>query len=139
MKMILMDGEYLCEGDSLEAIAAMGVDLARLSFAPQDPAEVEAELVARMTAAVQRWMDGVAQQRHYDGILSLCTYATSTDSRFRAEGQAGVEWRDRCWALGYRIIEEVRRGARPVPTEEDVVAMMPPMQWPPAEGEQPLE
>ncbi|WP_263139908.1 hypothetical protein [Pseudomonas sp. RIT-PI-AD] len=52
MKTILTDDEFLCEGDSLEAIAAMGVDLTRLSFTPQDPAEVEAVLVSRMTAAV---------------------------------------------------------------------------------------
>ncbi|WP_263142055.1 hypothetical protein [Pseudomonas sp. RIT-PI-AD] len=64
MKTILVDDEFLCEGDSLEAIAAMKVCLARLSFASQAPAEVEAELVARMTAAVQRWMDSIAQQRH---------------------------------------------------------------------------
>lgn len=130
MKTILMDGAYLCEGDSLEMIAAMGIDIARLSFAPEDPADVERALVERTTAAVQRWMDSIASERNYDGILSLCTYATSTNPKFRAEGQAGVEWRDRCWALGYQIIEEVRSGTRPVLTEDEVVAMMPPMQWP---------
>ncbi|WP_263142057.1 hypothetical protein [Pseudomonas sp. RIT-PI-AD] len=62
--------------------------------------------------------------------MSLCTYATSTDLRFRAEGQAGFEWRDRRWALGYKIIVEVRAGARAVPTEEKLVAMMPEIEWP---------
>ncbi|MGR1218492.1 hypothetical protein ACUYGA_16625 [Metapseudomonas otitidis] len=83
-----------------------------------------------MTRAVHAYMDSVAGERGYDSILSLCSYATSSVPRFQAEGQAGVLWRDACWQLGHDLIAQVRAGEAPIPTEAELLAMLPPMQWP---------
>lgn len=88
------------------------------------------EIQAALTDAIQQHLDATARTHAYDGILSLCTYATSPSLRFAAEGQAGVEWRDECWLKGYAVLAECQFGGRPVPTREELVAELPVFVWP---------
>jgi hypothetical protein len=80
--------------------------------------------------AVQAHLDAEARTRNYDGILSACTYATSTVPKFKAEGQACVDWRDAVWSQCYTLLAQVQSGATPPPTVEALVASLPPMAWP---------
>lgn len=93
---------------------------------PWTPEEIQAHLVA----VIQQHLDETAQAKSYDGILSLCTYATSPSPKFAAEGQAGVEWRDACWTAGYQILSECQAGTRAIPTPEELMAELPDMVWP---------
>lgn len=106
------------------------IDWSKLKTAEQKAAEAEAALIARFTASIQAHLDAKARERNYDGILSLCTYATSANPKFAAEGQAGVLWRDAVWATGYAIMGAVQSGSRSVPTESEVIAEMPVFTWP---------
>ena len=90
-----------------------------------EPVDVQAMAVD----AVQHHLDEKAKTRNYDGILSLCTYATSSVPKFRAEGQAGVDWRDQCWAKCYEIMGDVQNGTRSIPTPEQVLSELPNIIW----------
>lgn len=87
-------------------------------------------LKQQLTNAVQRLLDTTAQQRTYDNMLSLCTYATSGNPRFAAEGQAGVRWRDEVWTRSVEILAEVERGVRLPPTEDELLSELPVFRWP---------
>ena len=92
--------------------------------------EFLASTKSRLTAAIQSMLDETAQERGYDNILSLCTYATSPTAKFAAEGQAGVSWRDEVWAKGYAILADVEGGERAIPTEAELLSELPNFVWP---------
>ena len=92
--------------------------------------EFLASTKSRLTSAIQSTLDKKAQERGYDSILSLCTYATSTAAKFSDEGQAGVSWRDEVWAKGYSILADVESGARAIPTEAELLSELPNFVWP---------
>ena len=97
-----------------------------VAYAP-DPDEVQQAI----TTATQQRLDDFARTRNYASMMSLCTYATSTNPRFSAEGQYGVEARDATWAKLYEILAEVESGIRPVPASyDDIEPELPALEWP---------
>lgn len=88
------------------------------------------QVLAAVTQAVQQRLDDFARTRMYDGILSACTYATSTVPNFAAESQYAVEARDSTWAACYRIMAHVQAGSRPMPTVDQVLSELPTLEWP---------
>jgi len=106
-------------------------------YAGNTPAEppapesiIDIEVVKKaMVDAVQFLLDETAKTRNYDNILSLCTYANSTIQKFKNEGQAGVNWRDACWATCYQIMYDVQTGQRQLPSVEQVLSELPQIIW----------
>lgn len=91
----------------------------------------QAKLQKTIVDSVQARLDGFAQTRGYDSILSLATYATSAVSQFAAEGARGVALRDATWAKASVILDEVSSGTRPLPSSyADIEPELPPLTWP---------
>ena len=82
------------------------------------------------TDAIQKMMDAEAQYMGYDGILSLCSYAASTNPVFKREADIAVPWRDTVWSAGYKIIADVKSGVRTLPTTEEMLGELPKPVWP---------
>lgn len=79
----------------------------------------------------QKRLDDFAKTRNYDGILSACTYATSSVAKFQTEGQYCVNSRDATWAKLYSMLKEVEAGTRPKPSGyADIEAELPELLWP---------
>jgi hypothetical protein len=104
------------------------------SVVPLDEVEqsaMAAQIQSEIVTATQNRLDDFARTRNYDGVLSLCTYATSTNSKFKSEGEYGVEARDATWATLYEIMTEVEAGTRPMPSGyADIEAELPALVWP---------
>lgn len=96
-------------------------------------AELEADkqaLITSVTQATQQRLDDFARTCNYDDILSACTYATSSNPKFQAEGQYCVGARDATWAALYQIMSEVEAGTRPLPSGyNDIEDELPVLQW----------
>ena len=89
------------------------------------------QIVADITTDTQARLDAFARTRNYDGILSACTYATSTHPQFAAEGQYCVTARDATWSALYVVVAEVEAGTRPMPTGyQDIEPDLPALVWP---------
>lgn len=101
-----------------------------------DPEIVTANQTAKLeqlkTSIIQRVqsnLDNFAKEKNYDSILSACSYANSTNSVFKAEGELAVSLRDATWIAMYAILEEVQSGNRVVESFSDIENDMPVLAW----------
>ena len=93
---------------------------------PPSPEQLQSSFVA----AIQQRLDTFAQARGYDGILSACSYASSSVAKFAAEGRRAVDLRDQTWATANEILGEVQAGTRPMPASlADIEDDLPKLEW----------
>lgn len=83
----------------------------------------------RLTDYVQRHLDMTVKAKGYDGVLSAATYATSANSKFKADGIAAIKWRDAVWTACYAMLADAKTGAKVIPTEDELLASLPTLNW----------
>lgn len=88
------------------------------------------EIAALLLRYVDQYLDNTAKTRNYDSAMSVCTYGDTGNEKFDAEGIAFKKWRSQVWERCYGLQEEVISGQRPVPTEAELIALLPVMGWP---------
>lgn len=95
------------------------------AFATPTPApESPEQIAARLERAVDAHLDAAARLEGYDNIVNACGYAAAPNP-FQAESQSFVSWRGNVWATCYRIYDEVAAETRPLPTEAELIALLP--------------
>lgn len=101
-----------------------------VALTPEELQAVALELKGDIVAQTQQRLDDFAHTRNYDGILSACTYATSTVPKFQQEGQYCVTARDQTWAVLYQIMAEVEAGTREMPSDfAEIEPQLPVLAW----------
>ena len=96
----------------------------------EQPDLTNTTLVQVYKQAVEQHLDTVAQERDYGSILHLCSYPPSGNPTWKAEGEAGVAWRDAVWAHCYQMLEDVGMQDRTAPSVEELIAELPEIVWP---------
>lgn len=124
----LINTEPYIEGDRVFTVTVVPLDQQELYEVMVQKINTFKETVK---ARAQQRLDDFARTREYDGILSLCTYATDPDPSLAAEGQYGVTVRSATWKKLYQIMEEVLTNQRPMPNSfEDLEPDLPVLEWP---------
>jgi len=93
--------------------------------------EAAGAMQAKLTEALNSHLNATAKQRSYDDRFT-CSLRAGYPGPFQAEGQVFAAWMDECNMVAYQIMSEVKRGLRPVPTEAELIASLPVIEWPPS-------
>lgn len=91
---------------------------------PPDP-ETPEQTVARLEQALDAYIDSQAQGYRYESIRTMVTYENDPNPKFDAEGKGAKAFRSACYTLAIEILGEVQQGSRPIPTEAELIALMP--------------
>ena len=98
------------------------------SYAPEKPIEdVQAEIQAQLTQAVQHVLDSKARELNYDSCLSVCSYVDTGVPKFDSESSAFRKWRSAVWQTCYQILDDCQNGVREIPTTETLISELPPL------------
>ncbi len=86
--------------------------------------------VADYENAIQNLVDSTARERQFRDGVTLASYIGSTKSKWAAEAQAFVAWRDNVWFYAYGELAKVQAEQREQPTIEQFLAEIAPIAWP---------
>lgn len=85
----------------------------------------------KITVRVQERLDSFAQTRGYDNIVSACSYASSSHTKYGPEGRYCVQARENTWDVLFQIEADVIAETRPMPlTYEEIEPELPVLAWP---------
>ena len=86
--------------------------------------EDKANTLQAMESAIQEYIDSQAKNRGYDSIVSACSYAGYTNE-FQTEAVSLGVWRSAVWTKAYQVQADVEAGTIPMPTVDELIAMLP--------------
>jgi hypothetical protein len=78
----------------------------------------------------QENLDKFAQEKHYDNMLTLCSYASDINPVYAKDAKIGLELRSSYWSKIFEIIADIESGKRPqVTLFEEIESELPVLQW----------
>ena len=99
------------------------IDWTQMRTADQIAAEAQAELRARIVAAIDARVETQARALGYNSAATLASYVASTTPDWAREAQAFVAWRDAVWLAAFQHDEVVAGGKAPATAEAALAAL----------------
>ncbi len=130
-------GDEILTVDTVRKVVVVTHHIIPLS--PEEKQQLENYIFENNKRMIQQRLDDEAKSHGYDSMLSLCSYGMSSNAKFSAEARAGLDWRDACWLKALEVFEMVQAGDMPIPESDEILSMLPEMEWPetpPGENEQ---
>jgi hypothetical protein len=87
--------------------------------------ETADDVIARLEGVLDAHLDAVSKTYRYDTIMNMCDYRDDPNPKFKAEGSGAYKWRSAVYTLGIALIHEVTEGLRNIPTESDLIELLP--------------
>lgn len=87
------------------------------------------QLIDNYSLQIDNYIDQVVQTRKYNSIVSCASYATSNHPKYGPEARAAVAWRDAVWDYCEQLITNVLSGQIPMPTDAELIAGLPKLNW----------
>ena len=92
--------------------------------AEKEMAEDKANTLQAMESAIQSHIDAQAKKLGYDNIGSIGKYL-GYDNPFRTECEKLGVFNSNCWIKSFEVQTQVEGGEIPMPTVDELIAMMP--------------
>lgn len=100
-------------------------------FTADEIAEQEEREYRDIINHTRKRLEMVAKERGYDNMATACSYANSTDPKYKAEGDYCVALRDATWKKIEEIDAEVKAATRFRPKKySDIENELPEVSWP---------
>lgn len=90
-----------------------------------NPPETPEQIISRLESFIDHYIDQQAQSFRYESIRTMVTYENDPNPKFNAEGEGAKAFRSAVYTLGVSLIGDVQSGLREVPTEDDLLTLMP--------------
>lgn len=100
-----------------------------MGYAPSPPEPTPEEIIKGYEDAIQAYLDQTAQSRDYDNTYTCLSYLSSTDETWNREAHTFNAWRDQVWRKCHEILNAVMAGTIAQPTVDELIAMLPVIDW----------
>lgn len=78
---------------------------------------------------VENLLDEKAKEKQYGSAIACTSYATSTNTQWKAEAEAFIAWRDAVFSYAINLQTQIEQGGE-IPTLEQFISGLPRLQWP---------
>lgn len=111
---------FIYEGEYQPDLWVDGINVAVKKYE-----ESSDQTIARLETIIDYYLDSQANLFRYESIRTMVTYENDPNPKFNSEGVGAKAFRSAVYTLGVSLIDEVQSGLREVPTEAELLTLMP--------------